>query len=128
MTAAAAAAIAGTMALWWGGGQPAQAEQLDLDSIFRCRAADEAGKADCREARDLIMGHCNSCHSFIRIVYYQASAEKWAPVLERMHLKAPRLTDADMAKIAAYVAENFGDDQPPPPLPQVLIELSMGGG
>lgn len=127
--AAAALVVAAAASLGWSAREGATAqEQIDLDSIFRCRAEDDAGKAQCLEARGLIMNNCNQCHSFIRIVYYQASATKWAPVLARMHLKAPQLSDEQMATIAAYVAENFGEDQPPPQLPPSLVELSRGGG
>lgn len=108
------------------GGVSAQ-EQLDLDRIFRCKADDAAGRAECREARELIMGHCNSCHMFSKVVWYQASEQKWSQVMVRMRDRASELTDAQVDTILRYVIANFGEDQPPPELPESLIIAAQGG-
>jgi len=102
---------------------PARAqEQLDLDRVFRCVAADGTGQQTCRQARDLIMLHCTVCHSFVRIVRKQADAAAWTTVIERMRVRMPEFGDEDVAVIKAYLVANFRPDLSPPELPQNLLE------
>src|SRR5690606_37567605 len=77
LLAALAAMLLGaaTMAL------PAQAQQLDLDQVFRCAATEDAGIANCAEARDLILNNCTVCHTFVPIVMQQFDSNGWTSLL-----------------------------------------------
>src|SRR5690606_35075253 len=60
-----------------------QAQSLDLDQVFRCSATDDAGTANCREARDLILNNCTVCHTFVPIVMQQFDTNGWTSLLNR---------------------------------------------
>lgn len=102
---------------------PAQAQGLDLDQVFRCAATDEAGTANCVEARDLILNNCTTCHTFVPIVMQQFDANGWTSLLER-HVNGGRVNQLSAEQVAAihtYLSDNFDGSLPPPELPPELL-------
>ena len=102
---------------------PAQAQSIDLDQVFRCAATEEAGTANCAEARDLILNNCTVCHSFVPIVMQQFDANGWTSLLER-HVNGGRVNQLSAEQVAAihtYLSENFNGSLPPPDLPPELL-------
>ncbi|MEX2482454.1 MAG: hypothetical protein WD928_16470 [Gammaproteobacteria bacterium] len=101
----------------------AQAQDIDLDQIFRCSASEDAGKANCSEARDLILNNCTVCHSFVPIVMQQFDSEGWTGLLER-HVGGGRvnqLSPEQVQSIHDYLTANFNGELPPPELPPALL-------
>lgn len=119
LLAALAAMLLGaaTMAL------PAQAQQLDLDQVFRCAATEDAGIANCAEARDLILNNCTVCHTFVPIVMQQFDSNGWTSLLDR-HVGGGRVNQLSAEQVAAihsYLTDNFDGTLPPPELPPELL-------
>lgn len=115
--------VAATLALAAGMSLPTQAQSLDLDQVFRCAATDEAGTANCAEARDLILNNCTVCHTFVPIVMQQFDANGWTSLLER-HVGGGRVNQLSAEQVAAihtYLSDNFDGSLPPPELPPELL-------
>lgn len=101
----------------------AQAQDLNLDDVFRCAATDDAGKANCTEARGLILNNCTVCHTFVPIVMQGFDANGWHSLLNR-HVQGGRisqLTEEQVAAIHSYLTDNFNGSEPPPDLPPELL-------
>lgn len=102
---------------------PVRAQPLDLDQVFRCAATDDAGTANCAEARDLILNNCTVCHTFVPIVMQQFDANGWTSLLDR-HVNGGRVNQLSAEQVAAihtYLAGNFDGTLPPPELPPELL-------
>jgi len=100
-----------------------RAQGLDLDQVFRCVSSDDAGIADCREARDLILNNCTTCHTFVPIVLQGFDDDGWTGLLDR-HVEGGRirqLSAEQVAAIHAYLTANFDGSLPPPDLPPELL-------
>lgn len=102
---------------------PARAQDVNLDEIFRCAATDDAGKAHCLEARNLITNNCTICHTFVPIVMQQFDGAGWTGLLDR-HVQNGRVNQLSPEQIAAihdYLSDNFNGSLPPPDLPPELL-------
>lgn len=100
-----------------------QAQELNLDEVFRCAASDDAGKVACAEGRGLILNNCTVCHTFVPIVMQQFDAAGWTSLLDR-HVgngRVNQLSPEQIASIHNYLAENFNGSLPPPELPPELL-------
>jgi len=99
------------------------AQDLDLDQVFRCAATEDAGKANCAQARDLILNNCTVCHTFVPIVMQQFDGAGWTSLLDR-HAGAGRINQLSAEQVTAihdYLTENFNGSLPPPELPPELL-------
>jgi hypothetical protein len=112
------------LALALGGVAPvAQAQQLDLDEVFRC-SGETVGPEQCLAAREVILNNCTTCHTFVPIVMQPFDGDGWRGLLVR-HVENGRvsqLSDGDVENLRLYLAENFNGDLPPPDLPPALLE------
>lgn len=102
---------------------PVQAQDVDLEAIFRCAATDDPGKAHCFEARNLITNNCTICHTFVPIVMQQFDSAGWTGLLDR-HVQNGRVNQLAPEQIAAihdYLSDNFNGSLPPPDLPPELL-------
>lgn len=124
MTRFQALAVAICTAAALPGGPPAaQAQQLDLDEVFRC-SEETVTRDDCLDARDAILNNCTTCHTFVPIVMQPFDGDGWRGLLVR-HVENGRvdqLTPERVEIMRLYLAENFNGDQPPPELPPALLE------
>jgi hypothetical protein len=107
----------------------AQSEQADMDTIFRCQATDDAGKATCAEGRAIIMSVCTRCHTWVRVVRKQADRELWTSTVVRMRqlMADISITDEQAAVLVDYVSANFNESLPPPELPDSIMEAEYPG-
>jgi hypothetical protein len=85
--------------------------QVNWDSIFPPS-----------EARTLVFLNCNLCHSILYPVYTQRSAQRWQVVMMRHVSRLPTLRADELSVIFAYLAENFNDTKPVPPVPQWMAD------
>lgn len=118
-TGAALAALLVTLAAY----APAAAQDVNLDEIFRCAATDDAGKAQCSEARGLITNNCTICHTFVPIVMQSFDAAGWTGLLDR-HRQNGRINQLSPEQVTAihdYLSANFNGSLPPPDLPPELL-------
>ena len=100
------------------------AQEVNLDEIFRCSAQDDPGKEACTGARDMILNNCTVCHTFVPIVMQQFDQGGWRSLLDR-HVGVGRvyqLSADQVAQIRDYLAANFNKDHPQPDLPPELLE------
>jgi YgiT-type zinc finger domain-containing protein len=102
------------------------AQDLDMREIFRCTATDTAGVQLCDEARELVLSNCTSCHTFVPIVMQQFDHKGWDGLFGRHRARVPQLDDEQVDRMKAYLAANFNPEQPPPELPEALLELWTG--
>ncbi len=119
--AAALFMAAGLVAL--SDGQGAQAQDLDMDEIFRCVPSENVDEALCGEARDLIINNCTICHAFVPIVLQQFDAQGWDGLFDRHADRSPQLTEPQITDMKKYLAANFNPSIEPPDLPQELLDL-----
>jgi|FLOH01.1.fsa_nt_gi hypothetical protein len=101
-----------------------QAQQLDIDAIFRCVPSDTVGPEKCLAAREMILNNCTSCHNFAPVVTVQFERGGWHSLLVR-HAQDDRmnaLSEEDVILVEDYLAENFNDSLPPPELPAAFLE------
>ena len=89
-----------------GGGQG----RVDLDAIF------PPGRG-----RELALGPCAACHSFVPLVILQLTPEQWDQILRDHREKLPMVGEEDFLILEDYLAENFGPDDPVPELPEELL-------
>lgn len=104
-------------------GQPAHAQNLDMDEIFRCTPTANVSAAQCGEARDLILNNCTICHAFVPIVLQQFDEPGWDGLFDRHADRSPQLTASQTQKMVKYLAANFNSSIDPPDLPQELLDL-----
>ena len=99
------------------------ADGLDMDQIFRCAVPTDAGRADCLEARNIITNNCTVCHTFVPIVMQQFDASGWTGLLDRhvQNGRVDQLSAEQLAKLHAYLSDNYNADLPPPELPPELL-------
>ena len=104
-------------------GRQAQAQQLDLDEVFRCSGATVLAD-DCLDARDVILNNCTTCHTFVPIVMQSFDGDGWRGLLVRhvQNGRVDQLSEDRIEILRLYLAENFNGDLPPPDLPPALLE------
>jgi hypothetical protein len=118
----ATAVVAGLVAL--AAAEPAQAQDLDLDVIFRCNGESGVDPAACVDQRNVIINNCTVCHTFVPIVMQQWSEDEWRNLLVR-HVENGRvgqLSPDDVDALEGYLAATFNADLPPPELPEELLK------
>ncbi len=101
-----------------------QAQEVNIEEVFRCSSPDDAGKSKCLEARNLIMNNCTVCHTFVPIVMQQFDAGSWQSLMDR-HVgggRVDQLSPQEVAEIRDYLTANFNPDHPQPDLPPELLE------
>jgi len=101
----------------------AQAQQLDLDEVFRC-SGETVSSENCVAARQVILNDCTTCHTFVPIVMQPFDDNGWRGLLTR-HVENGRVTQVppdQIENLRLYLAENFNGDLPPPELPPALLE------
>ena len=104
--------------------RPAQAQDLNMDQIFRCTEHEEVDQEHCAEARQIILNNCTVCHTFAPIVMQQWTEGEWRGLLDR-HVgggRVDQLSAEQVDTIHAYLAANFNEELPPPELPPALLE------
>lgn len=102
---------------------PVQAQQLDLDEVFRC-TGETVAPEQCVLARDTILNNCTTCHTFVPIVMQAFDGDGWRGLLTR-HVENGRVSQLsveDVETLRLYLAENFNGTLPPPDLPPALLE------
>jgi hypothetical protein len=106
------------------GGGGALAQDVDMNTIFRCTAKDDAGVKQCNEGRQLIMDNCTSCHTFVPIVLQQFDRNGWETEISR-HIsdgRDPGLSPEQAKTITEYLIANFNANLPVPTLPKELLD------
>ncbi len=101
----------------------AQAQQLDLDEVFRC-SGETVPQEDCLASREVILNSCTTCHTFVPIVMQSFDENGWRGLLTR-HVENGRVSQLSAEQVETlrlYLAENFNGDLPPPELPPALLE------
>lgn len=101
----------------------ADAQQLDLDEVFRC-SGETVTEDNCLAARQVLLNDCTTCHTFVPIVMQSFDENGWRGLLTR-HVENGRVTQVPAEQIEnlrLYLAENFNGDLPPPELPPALLE------
>lgn len=101
----------------------AQAQQLDLDEVFRC-SGETVSSENCLAARQVILNDCTTCHTFVPIVMQSFDGNGWRGLLTR-HVENGRVTQVppeQIENLRLYLAENFNGELPPPELPPALLE------
>jgi hypothetical protein len=103
---------------------PAAAQDLDMNEIFRCHPTEKVPVERCDEARQLVLSNCTLCHIFVPIVMQQFDEAGWDSLIVR-HREANRvdtLSDEQVETIRDYLAANFNPNYDPPELPPELLE------
>jgi len=75
------------------------------------------------QGRDLVLGNCTTCHSFVRIVLGQKDRQRWEGIAIRHRDRVKGLSDEQFTSLFAYLQDNFNDLKPEPKLPDWLREL-----
>lgn len=104
-------------------GQSAQAQDLNMNEIFRCVPSEKVNEALCGKARDLIINNCTICHAFVPIVLQQFDEQGWDGLFDRHADRSPQLTQPQITDMKKYLAANFNPSLDPPELPQELLDL-----
>lgn len=113
-----------TLALVGPVASPAEAQELDLDAIFRCNGESGVEPEECAAQRGVIINNCTVCHTFVPIVMQQWTEDEWRNLLVR-HVgngRVDQLSEEDVAELKEYLAATFNTDLPPPELPPALLE------
>lgn len=100
----------------------ADAQDVNLDEIFRCVDDPDVDQADCDVARNLILNNCTTCHTFVPIVLQQNDAGAWNGLLDRHRDRAGHVSEEEFETIREYLIANFNDDLQPPEVPPQLLE------
>ena len=100
---------------------PAPAQEIDVESILRCTASDDEGRAACGEARRLILDNCTVCHTYGPIVLQQFDAEGWVGAIDRHRDRVPHLDEGQIGAIRTYLTANFSPELEPPEVPEALL-------
>lgn len=108
-------------ALFLMGTAPLQAQDLDMDAIFRCQAEDDEGKRICKEGQELIVMNCTVCHTFVPIVLQQFDRAAWRGLLDRHRDRASQLSEEQFDLLLEYLSQNFNPDLPPPEVPAEML-------
>lgn len=104
-------------------GQDNLMADLDMNTVLRCTATDDAGIAACDKARNLVIFYCTSCHAFVPIVLQQFEPAGWASLINRHRGWIPNITPEDLQRIQDYLTASFNPSMDPPELPAELLEL-----
>jgi hypothetical protein len=97
------------------------AQDLNMDEIFRCVAEEEEDLEICAEARTLILNNCTACHTFVPIVMQQFDENGWAGLMHRHQDRMSHLSDDQITIIQTYLTQNFNPELDPPELPAELL-------
>lgn len=106
-----------------------QAQDLDFDVIFNCKADGPLGSQtpeQCLETRDTLLNTCTACHTFVPIVKAQKSPDAWDATLGVHRPRVPGLTDEQFEALREFLKSHFNDQLPPPTLPPELEALGSG--
>lgn len=101
-----------------------EAQDLDLDTIFRCNGETDVDPATCVQERNVILTNCTVCHMFVPIVMQQFDENGWRGLLDR-HVgndRVNQLSTEQVDELHAYLSATFNESRPPPDLPASLLE------
>jgi mono/diheme cytochrome c family protein len=85
--------------------------KVDLDAIF------SAGPG-----REIVLGSCQNCHTFVPIVILQMDKDAWRRNSLDHRERVATLSDEQFKQAYAYLSENFGPHRPVPQLPPELLQ------
>lgn len=85
--------------------------KVDLDAIF------PPG-----DGREVVLGSCQNCHTFVPIVILQMDKDAWRRNSLDHRERVATLSDEQFAQAYAYLAEHFGPHRPVPQLPPDLLK------
>jgi hypothetical protein len=101
-----------------------RAQELDLDVVFRCSTKGADAAKQCKATREMIIGNCTVCHTFVPIVMQQFEPSGWDGLLAR-HVSGGRVTNLKPEQIKVirdFLVATFNTSNPPPELPQELLD------
>jgi mono/diheme cytochrome c family protein len=93
------------------GAASAGPSKVDLDTIFPPGAG-----------REVVLGSCQNCHTFVPIVILQMDKDAWRRNSLDHRERVAALSDEQFNQAYAYLAENFGPHRPVPQLPPELLK------
>lgn len=105
------------------GGSPPDRARADAGS-----GAAVPGKVDLETifppgpGRDIVLGSCQNCHTFVPIVILQMDKDAWRRNSLDHRERVATLSDEQFKDAYAYLAEHFGPHRPVPPLPPELLK------
>jgi mono/diheme cytochrome c family protein len=85
--------------------------KVDLDAIF------PQGPG-----RELVLGSCQNCHTFVPIVILQMDKDAWRRNSLDHRERVATLSDEQFQQAYAYLSEHFGPHRPVPQLPPDLLK------
>ena len=85
--------------------------KVDLDAIFPAGAG-----------REIVLGSCQNCHTFVPIVILQMDKDAWRRNSLDHRERVATLSDEQFKQAYAYLSANFGPHRPVPQLPPELLQ------
>jgi hypothetical protein len=92
-------------------GRAAVPSKVDLEAIF------PPGPG-----REVVLGSCQNCHTFVPIVILQMDKDAWRRNSLDHRDRVPTLNDEQFNQAYTYLTENFGPHRPVPQLPPELLQ------
>jgi hypothetical protein len=93
------------------GGGAAAPSKVDLEAIF------PPGPG-----REVVLGSCQNCHTFVPIVILQMDKDAWRRNSLDHRDRVTTLSDEQFNQAYTYLTENFGPHRPVPQLPPELLQ------
>ena len=93
------------------GSAAAAPSKVDLEAIF------PPGPG-----REVVLGSCQNCHTFVPIVILQMDKDAWRRNSLDHRERVATLSDEQFNQAYAYLTENFGPHRPVPQLPPELLQ------
>lgn len=90
---------------------PAASEPFKIASVFPPGPGQEK-----------VMSTCGSCHSLLCATRGQRTSERWEAVKKSHQDKVTGVAPDDVATMFKYLAVNFNDSKPEPPVPAELLQ------
>jgi len=105
----------------------AAAVLLALSLSAAARAVDDPGKLlPANPSKDLVLEHCQACHSVTLIVQQRISEKSWTAELVKMEKWGSTLPADQNPAVAAYLAKYFNPDVPDAP-PRMILSPKQPG-
>lgn len=107
--------------------QSPKAQGVDLDAVFNCSEGGPLGTQtpeECLQARELVLGNCTACHTFVPIVKAQKDDGAWNATLNPHRSRLQELSDEEYEMISVFLKAHYNPDNTPPVLPPELENLA----
>jgi len=88
---------------------------LALAQAVPARAVDQSGALPASPAKELVLEHCQACHSVTLIVQQRITEKAWTGELVKMEKWGSSLPPEQNALVASYLAKFFNPDTPDAP-------------